>query len=45
MISDEERREVAEQLRGARPTTYYAEELVAVIEDALLPAYPTETWS
>lgn len=44
MTSDEKRREVAEQLRGARPTTYYAEELVVVIKDALLPAYPTETW-
>lgn len=44
MISDCERREVAEQLRGARPTTYYAEELVETIKDALLPAFPTETW-
>lgn len=43
-ISGDERREVAEQLREARPSTYYAEELVALIEDALLPAFPTETW-
>lgn len=42
--TSDERREVAEQLREARPSTYYAEELVELIEDALLPAFPTETW-
>lgn len=42
-ISDE-RRDVAIQLRYARPSTYYAEELVELIEDALLSAFPTETW-
>lgn len=43
-MTSDERREVAEQLREARPSTYYAEELVELIEDALLPAFPTETW-
>ena len=42
--TSDERREVAEQLREARPSTYYAEELVDLIKDALLPAYPAETW-
>lgn len=42
--TSDERREVAEQLREARPSTYYAEELVELIEDALSPAFPTETW-
>lgn len=42
--TSDERREVAERLREARPSTYYAEELVEPIEDALLPAFPTETW-
>lgn len=43
-MTSDKRREVAEQLREARPSTYYAEELVELIEDALLPAFPTETW-
>ena len=42
--TSDERREVAEQLREARPSTYYAEELAELIEDSLLPAFPTETW-
>lgn len=42
--TSEERREVAEQLREARPSTYDAEELVELIKDSLLPAFPTETW-
>lgn len=43
-MSSDERREVANQLRDARPSTYYDEELVDLIKDALLPAYPVETW-
>lgn len=42
--TSDERREVANQLRDARPSTYYDEELVDLIKDALLPAYPVETW-
>ena len=44
MATDNERREVANQLRDARPSTYYDEELVDLMKDALLPAYPVETW-
>lgn len=44
MVNDNQRREVANQLRDARPSTYYDEELVDLMKDALLPAYPVETW-
>ncbi len=44
MISDDQRREVAQELRGLRHTTYYDEEIVDNICDAISIADPVSTF-
>ena len=44
MISDKERRRVAEELRELRHTTYYREEIVENICDAISIADPANTF-
>ena len=44
MATDEERREVAEELRGLRHMTYYSEEVVESIKDAIGIADPVNTF-
>ena len=44
MISDDQRREVAQELRGLRHTTYYDEEIVDNICDAISIANPVSTF-
>ena len=44
MISDEERREVAQELRELRHTTYYREEVVENICDVISIADPVNTF-
>ena len=44
MISDERRREVAQELRELRHTTYYREEVVENICDAISIADPVNTF-
>lgn len=44
MISDEKRREVAQELRELRHTTYYREEVVENICDAISIADPANTF-
>lgn len=44
MISDEKRREVAQELRELRHTTYYREKVVENICDAISIADPANTF-
>ena len=44
MISDDQRREVAQELRGLRHTTYYHEEIVENICDVISIADPASTF-
>ena len=44
MISDEKRREVAQELRELRHTTYYREEVVENICDVISIADPVNTF-
>lgn len=44
MISDEKRREVAQELRELRHTTYYREEVVENIRDVISIADPVNTF-
>lgn len=44
MISDDQRREVAQELRGLRHTTYYHEEIVENICDVISIADPVNTF-
>ena len=44
MISDDQRREVAQELRGLRHTTYYDEEIVDNICDVISIADPVNTF-
>lgn len=43
-ISDDQRREVAQELRGLRHTTYYHEEIVENICDVISIADPVNTF-
>lgn len=44
MITDNQRREVAQELRELRHTTYYSEEIVENICDAISIADPANTF-